>query len=77
LDLAGRKEQEDGENCILSLIIFTVRQILIKGMGELTRMGDMKNVYKILDRKHVGKRPHGRLSCRWEDNIKRDLKNRV
>jgi len=31
-------------------------------------MGDMKTAYKILVRKPEGKRPRGRLRCRWEDN---------
>jgi hypothetical protein len=34
----------------------------------------MRNVHKILFRKYGGKRPSGRPSCRWEDNIKMYLK---
>jgi len=30
-------------------------------------------VYKVLVRKHEGKRPLGRARRRWEDNIKVDL----
>jgi hypothetical protein len=36
-------------------------------------MGKMRNAYKILVRKSKGKRPLGRLRCRWEYNIKKDL----
>jgi hypothetical protein len=32
-----------------------------------------RNAYKILVRKADGKRPLGRLACRWEDNIRMDL----
>jgi hypothetical protein len=37
-------------------------------------MGDMRNAYNILGRNPEGKRPLGRLRCRWEDNIKIDVK---
>jgi hypothetical protein len=36
-------------------------------------MGEMGNVYKILVGKTEGKRPLGRPSHGWEDNIKVDL----
>jgi hypothetical protein len=34
----------------------------------------MKNSCNILLRKPSGMRPFGRAECRWEDNIKLDLK---
>jgi hypothetical protein len=36
-------------------------------------MGERRAVYRVLVRKPVGRRPFGRLRCRWEDNIKMDL----
>jgi hypothetical protein len=36
-------------------------------------MGERRGIYKILDGKPEGKRPHGRHRRRWEDNIKMDL----
>jgi hypothetical protein len=33
-----------------------------------------RGVYWILVRRPKGKRPLGRLRCRWEDNIKMDLR---
>jgi hypothetical protein len=33
-------------------------------------MGEMRNAYKILVRKHEGKRTLGRPRHRWEDNIR-------
>jgi hypothetical protein len=36
-------------------------------------MGEKRNVYRLLVRKPEGKRPLGRLRCRWIDNIKMDL----
>jgi hypothetical protein len=37
-------------------------------------MGEMRNAYKILVGMPERKRPLGRFSHRWEDNIKIDLK---
>jgi hypothetical protein len=34
----------------------------------------MRNVYKIVVRKPEGKRPLGRPRCRWEDNIRMDIR---
>jgi hypothetical protein len=43
--------------------------------GHIARMGEKKNVYRILMGKPEGKRPLGRR-CRWVDNIKMDLRER-
>jgi hypothetical protein len=37
-------------------------------------MGTSRNSYKILVAKLDWNRPLGRLRCRWEDNIKTDLR---
>jgi hypothetical protein len=36
-------------------------------------MGEERGLYRVLVRKHGGKRPFERLRRRWEDNIKMDL----
>jgi hypothetical protein len=36
-------------------------------------MGEGRGIYSVLVGKYEGKRPLGRLRCRWEDNIKMDL----
>jgi hypothetical protein len=36
--------------------------------------GEKRNVYRILVGRPEGKRPLGRPRCRWEDNIKMDLR---
>ena len=41
--------------------------------GHVARMGERRGVYGVLVGKPEGKRPFGRLRCRWEDNIKMDL----
>jgi hypothetical protein len=42
--------------------------VRLAGHGE--RMGEMRNVYKILIEEFEGKRSLGRPTLRWEDNIK-------
>jgi hypothetical protein len=40
---------------------------------HVARMGEDRGVYRVLVGKPEGKRPLGRSSRRWEDNIKMDL----
>jgi hypothetical protein len=42
--------------------------------GHVAYMGEMGNAYKILIREPEGKRPLGRPRGRWEDNIRKDLR---
>ena len=39
----------------------------------MARMGEVRDVRRVLVRKPEGKRPLGRPRRRWEDNIKMDL----
>jgi hypothetical protein len=41
---------------------------------ECSTDGETANAYRILVEKPEGKRPLGRPSCRWVDNIKIDLR---
>jgi hypothetical protein len=41
--------------------------------GHVARMGEKRNVYRLLVGKSEGKRPLGRLRHMWMDNIKMDL----
>jgi hypothetical protein len=41
--------------------------------GHVARMGEKRNVYRLLVEKPEGKRPLGRPNRRWIDNIKMDL----
>jgi hypothetical protein len=43
--------------------------------AQSPRMGEIRNAYKILVGKSEGNRPVGGLGCRWEDNIRMDLKD--
>jgi len=40
---------------------------------HVARIGKRRGIYRVLVRKPVGKRPLGRSSRRWENNIKMDL----
>jgi hypothetical protein len=53
-----------------------IRNIKLRRMrwaGHVARMGEKRNVYRLLVGKPEGKRPLGRLRRRWMDNIKMDL----
>jgi hypothetical protein len=43
-------------------------------MEVLCNTGGEGGAYRVLVGKLEGKRPFGRLMCRWEDNIETDLK---
>ena len=53
-----------------------VRVIKSRGMrwaGQVARMGEEREMYRILVGKPEGKRPLGRPRCRWVDNSRMDL----
>jgi hypothetical protein len=43
-------------------------------VGHVARMGEERKLYKVLVGKPEGKRPLRRPSHRWEDGIRRDLR---
>jgi hypothetical protein len=48
------------------------RRIIL--IGHVACMREKGTAYKISVRKPEGKRPFGRLRCKWEDNSKIDLR---
>jgi hypothetical protein len=42
--------------------------------GHIAGMGEKRNTYRILVGKPEGERPLGKPRCRWEDNIRMDLR---
>jgi hypothetical protein len=55
----------------------TVRQIKSRRMswaGNVARMGEVRNAYRVLVGKPEGKRPLERPTCRWENVIKMDVR---
>jgi hypothetical protein len=45
----------------------------MKWAGHVARMGEGRNLYRVLVGKPEGKRSIGRARCRWEDGNKMDL----
>jgi hypothetical protein len=56
----------------LSSIIRIIKSRRMRWVGHVARMGERRNVYRLLVGKPEGKRPLGRPRCRWIDNINMD-----
>jgi hypothetical protein len=54
-------------------IIRIIKSRRMRWAGHVARMGEKRNVYRLLVGKPEGKRPLGRPRRRWIDNIKMDL----
>jgi hypothetical protein len=54
-------------------IIRIIKPRRMRWVGHVARMGEKRNVYRLLVGKPKGKRPLGRPRHRWIDNIKRNL----
>jgi hypothetical protein len=54
-------------------IIRQIKSNRMRWAGHVARMGEGRNVYRVLVGKPEGKRPLGRPRSRWEDGIKMDL----
>jgi hypothetical protein len=55
-------------------IIRMIKARRMRWAGHVTRMGEVRGAYNILVWRPEGRRPLGRPMCRWEDNIKIDLR---
>jgi hypothetical protein len=55
-------------------IIRIIKSRRMRWAGHVARMGEKRNVYRILVGKPEGKRPLGRPRRRWEENIRMDLR---
>jgi hypothetical protein len=53
--------------------IRVIKSRRMRWAGHVARMGEKRNVYRLLVGKLEGKRPLGRRRRRWIDNIKMDL----
>jgi hypothetical protein len=54
--------------------IRVIKSRRIKWAGFIALIGEGRSVHRVLVGKPEGKRPLGRPSCRWEDNIRMDFK---
>jgi hypothetical protein len=57
----------------LPSIIRIIKARRVRWAGHVPRMGEKRNVYKLLVGKPEGRRPLGRPRRRWLDNIRMDL----
>jgi hypothetical protein len=55
-------------------IIRQIKSRRLRWAGHVARMGEEKNVYRVLMVKSEGKRSVGRPRRRWEDGIRMDLR---
>jgi hypothetical protein len=55
-------------------IVRVIKGRRMRWAGHVTRMGKVRGAYNILVGRPEGRRPLGRPGCRWEDNIKMDLR---
>jgi hypothetical protein len=71
-----RKLHNEELNDLYSLpnIVRVFKSRRMRWAGHVARMGEERWVYRVLVGKPEGKRALGRPSCRWEDNIKMDVK---
>jgi len=70
-----RKLHNEELNDLYSLpnIMRVVKSRRMRWAGHVARMGEDRDVHRVLVGKPEGKRPLGRPRRRWEDNIKMDL----
>jgi len=54
-------------------IVRVIKSRIMRWAGNVACMGDRRDVYGVSVGKPKGRRPLGRPSRRWEDNIKMDL----
>jgi len=54
-------------------IVRVIKTRRMRWAGHVARMGEKRDVYRVLVGKPEGKRPLGRPRRRWDDNIKMDL----
>ena len=54
-------------------IVSVIKSRRLRWAGHVARMDEGRSAFKILTRKHTGKRPLGRPRRRWEDNIRMNL----
>jgi hypothetical protein len=84
--ICGPKREEDGSwrklhnNELHSLysslnIVRVLKARRMRWAGHVAHMGEGRGVYRVLVGRPKGKSPLGRPRCRWEDNIKMDLRD--
>jgi hypothetical protein len=75
-DRSWRKVHNDEFHSLYSLsnIVRVIKSRRMGWAGHVACMEEGRGVYRVLDGRPKGKRPLGKSRCRWEDNIKMDLR---
>jgi hypothetical protein len=75
-DGSWKKLHNDESHSLYSLpnIVKVIKSRKMRWAGHVAYMGEGRGVYRVLIGRPKGKRPLGRPRCRWEDNIKLDLR---
>jgi hypothetical protein len=55
-------------------VVKVIKSRRMRWTGHVARMGEGRSVYRVLVGRPEGKRPLERPRCKWEDNIKLDLR---
>ena len=55
------------------MVMLVIKSRILRWTEHVARMEEGRSAFKILTGKHTGKRPLGRPSRRWEDNIRIDF----
>jgi hypothetical protein len=58
----------------LPSIVMVIKARRMRWAGHVARMGEVRGAYNILVERPEGRRQLGRPRCRWDDNIKMDLR---
>jgi hypothetical protein len=71
-----RKLHNEELHCLYSApgIVGVIKARRMRWVGHVAHMGEVRGAYNILVGRPEGRRPLGRHSRRWEDNIKMDLR---
>jgi hypothetical protein len=75
-DRSWIKLHNDELHCLYSSlnIVRVIKSKRMRWAGHVACMGEGRGVYRVLVGRPKGKRPLGRPKCKWEDNIKMDLR---
>jgi hypothetical protein len=78
VDGLWRKLHNDELHNLYSLpnIVRVIKSRRLRWAGHVACMREGRGVYRVLVGKPKGKRPLGRARCKWEDNIKLDLREK-
>jgi hypothetical protein len=60
--------------CSLPDIIRQIKSRRMRWAGHVARIGEGRNMYRVLVGKPEGKRPLERARCRWEDGLIMELR---